>query len=64
MGGFHSCYWCDCESERLFFAGIDLSSSSMASATTNLVPAVISILMHIYGNMVLIFDVFVSDLRG
>ncbi|CAF2107390.1 unnamed protein product [Brassica napus] len=39
------------ESERLFFAGIDLSSSSMASATTNLVPAVISILMHIYGNM-------------
>ncbi|KAH0863480.1 hypothetical protein HID58_080691 [Brassica napus] len=28
------------ESERLFFAGIDLSSSSMASATTNLVPAV------------------------
>ncbi|CAN7057119.1 unnamed protein product [Brassica oleracea var. botrytis] len=61
FGGWLSgCYWCDCESsnclillhvnnQNTYFAGIDLSSSSMASATTNIVPAVTFVISIIVG---------------
>ena len=43
--------------QNAYFAGIDLSSSSMASATTNLVPAVtfiISIIVGLVHNIIFI----------